>query len=201
MSARRILGYVFGYGTLADPGDWLLHRYPGEFEDPAYVLIDGFRRHWDLAADNADSAHDHKYHAAVGTEKREEIFVAALGLEHDEATTCNGVAIPVDEERLGWFEQREGLLYDRVTIDPERINVSLDGTLWTYFPKPSALKAFERGRRREKAFVPRYYVEMVPAAFAARGEAELAAYEASTRQPRCPVRDLELIRAPGDAGI
>lgn len=201
MSSREVLGYVFGYGTLADPSDWLLRRYPGEFADPIYLAIDGLRRHWDLAAANADPSHDHKYHVDADTGAREDIFVAALGLEHAEGVACNGVAIPVDRERLAWFDRREGLLYDRIAIEPERIGERLDGTLWTYFPKPSALADFEQGLRRGTAFVPRYYVESVPAAFAARGADALAAYRASTREPRCPLRDLELVRAPGDAGI
>lgn len=201
MSPREILGYVFGYGTLADPNDWLLRRHPGEFEDPTYVLIDGFRRHWDLAARNTAAEHDHKYHADAGTSERPDIYVAALGLEQVEDVACNGVAIPVDAERIGWFDRREGLLYDRVEVPPERINDSLDGVLWTYLPKPSALAAFEQGLRDGTAFVPRYYVDSVPAAFAARGNEALDAYRESTRTPRCPVRDLKLVRAEGDAGI
>jgi hypothetical protein len=201
MSARELLGYVFGYGTLADPYDWLLQRHPGEFAEPTYLSLDGFRRHWDLAAANAAPEHDHKYHVDAATGQREDIFVAALGLEHEEGCACNGVAIPVDGERLAWFDRREGLLYDRIEIEPERYREPLDGPLWTYFPRPEALAAFEEGMSRATAFVPRYYVESVPTAFAARGPQALAAYRASTREPRCPVRDLALVRAPGDAGI
>ncbi len=201
MSARELLGYVFGYGTLADPSDWLLQRYPGQFAEPTYLSLDGFRRHWDLAAANCASEHDHKYHVDAATSMREDIYVAALGLEKEEGCACNGVAIPVDGERLAWFDRREGMLYDRIAIEPERLTERLDGDVWTYFPKPAALAAFEQGRRESTVFVPSYYVEMVPAAFAARGPAALAAYRASTREPRCPVRDLKLVRAPGDRGI
>lgn len=201
MSTREILGYVFGYGTLADPNDWLLTRYPGEFADPTYVFINDYRRHWDVAADNAAPDHDSKYHVDIATGERPDIFVAALGLELLAGSTCNGVAIPVDDERLRWFDQREAKLYDRIVVEPQRISEPLGGTLWTYFPKPEALAAFEKGLRHEAAFAPRYYTEGVVAAFAARGEQALVAYLASTRPPRCPVRDLELFRAPGDAGI
>jgi hypothetical protein len=198
---REILGYVFGYGSLVDPADWLFQRHPGEFEDPTYVLIDGFRRHWDLAADNTDADHDHKYHADAATGERVDIYVATLGLELDEETACNGVAIPVDAERLAWLDRREGLLYDRIVIDPGRISEPLEGTLWTYFPKPTALAAFEAGMQRENVYLPRFYIEGVTAAFTRRGEDALSAYRASTREPRCPLRDLNLVRAPGDAGI
>lgn len=196
-----MLGFVFGYGTLADPDDWLLRRYPGDFPDTVYLAVDGYRRHWDLAADNSAARHDHKYHVDAATGERPDIYVAALGLEREAGCSCNGVAIPVDAERLAWFDKREGLLYDRIVVEGERISESLGGTLWTYFPKDSALAAFEEGLREGKAFAPRYYVESVPAAFAARGEEALAAYRASTREPRCPVRDLDLVRAAGDAGI
>ncbi len=201
MKPKEILGFVFGYGTLADPNDWLLVRNPAGFPPPVYVLIDGYRRHWDVAAENAAAQHDNKYHADIATSERPAIYVAALGLELVSGCRCNGVAIPVDAERLRWFDQREGKLYDRVVIEPGRISEALDGTLWTYFPKQSALEAFERGMREGTAFAPRYYTEGVEAAFAARGDDALAAYHASTRPPRCPIRDLELIRAPGDAGI
>jgi len=201
MKAREVLGYVFGYGTLADPNDWLLSRYPGEFADPTYIFIDGYRRHWDVAAENAAPDHDNKYHVDISTGERPDIYVAALGLELQEGCKCNGVALPVDGERLRWFDQREAMLYDRMVIKTERISEPLDGTLWTYFPKLEALAAFEEGLRGEAAFAPRYYTEGVVAAFTARGEQALAAYLASTRPPRCPVRDLELFRAPGDAGI
>jgi hypothetical protein len=51
------------------------------------------------------------------------------------------------------------------------------------------------------AFVPSYYPRRVIGAFRARSEEALADYHRSTRTPRCPERDLELFRAPGDAGI
>ncbi len=201
MSDRPILGYVFGYGTLADPNDWLLARFPGEFDPPVYLFVEGFRRHWDLAAANIDPDHDHKYHADAGSDERPDIYVAALGLEPAEGIRCNGVAIPVDETRLGWFDQREGRLYDRIVIKPERISEQLDGPLWTYYPKDSAAEDFAEGMKLGTAFVPAYYLERMNTAFGNRDEKALADYHASTREPRCPVRDLELVRAPGDAGI
>jgi hypothetical protein len=37
--------------------------------------------------------------------------------------------------------------------------------------------------------------------FAEIGPEANADYKLSTRPPECPLRDLELVRAPGDAGI
>ena len=201
MSASELLGYVFGYGTLADPNDWLIVRGDGRFPEPTYLHVLGYRRHWDMASDNLHPRHDNKYHAEADTGERSDIRVVSLTLEESLGTRCNGVAVPVDEERLRWFDQREGKLYTRELIPPERIDADLDMPLWSYFATPQSLAAFEAGMAEGNVYCPAYYVRMMDEVYGARGPEALADYRSSTREPRCPVRELVLVRAQGDLGI
>lgn len=201
MSADRLLGYVFGYGTLADPNDWLIVRGRGKFPDPIYLHVLDYRRHWDMASDNLDPIHDHKYHAESGTGERSDVRVVSLALEESPGVRCNGAAIPVDDQRLAWFDQREGKLYNRELISPGRIGQELDLPLWSYFPNARSLEVFEAGLTDGNVVCPAYYVRMMEEVFTARGADALEDYRRSTREPRCPIRELDLIRAPGDLGI
>jgi hypothetical protein len=201
MSRSSIQGYVFGYGTLADPNDWLIQRDGDRFPPTIYTHIAGYRRHWDMAADNAAPEHDNKYHADIATGARPDIKVVAMGLEEAPEIRCNGRAIPVDEQRLAWFDQREEKLYTREEILPDRIEADLGQPLWAYFPNKDSLATFEQGLEEGNVFYPAYYTRVVEDAFSAVGPEALEDYRQSTRPPRCPARDLKLVRAPGDAGI
>lgn len=74
-----VVGYVFGYGSLADPSDWLIAPR-SDLPNGVYGTLDGFCRHWDVALRNDDSIHDHKYYRDADSGERVEGFVATLGV-------------------------------------------------------------------------------------------------------------------------
>lgn len=200
-NTKKVIGYVFGYGSLADPDDWLIKRDRAGYLPSIYGHLSGYRRHWNLAMENGSSGHDHKYYVDVTSGERLAGWVATLGVEIAQGMHCNGVAVAVDDQRLAWFDQREGALYERVLLAASAFTPQLDLPLWTYIPAEAALANFQLGCRQDNVFLPEDYFYAIEELFAERGAQALAEYRASTGSPDCPLRKLALIRAPGDAGI
>jgi hypothetical protein len=199
--SRAIRGYVFGYGSLADPNDHLTVRNAGDFPEPVYGTLSGYRRHWDIAMENWANRHDHKHYVLSPGGERPRLRVATLGIESAPGVQCNGVAVPVDDTRLAWFDQREQFLYDRVGDLRGQFEPALELPLWTYVPTAEGEAIFDAGMKEGNVYLPSDYFADVQRVFRDRGSAAWRQFETSTRRPRCPVRDLYLFRAPGDRGI
>lgn len=200
MSSTGLVGYVFGYGSLVDPGDALVLRHARSLADPIYGIVSGYRRRWNVAKDNLAAMHDHKYYADPVTGVRLPIKVAFLNLSEGPAPHANGIAIPVNEERLRLFDARErGMM--RVDVS-DRFSTNLPAPLWAYSDASGLGQTiFAEGRRDHDIWIRSEYLHRVEAAFRALGAEPFAQYLASTDTPTCPVRSMRIIRAPGDAGI
>jgi hypothetical protein len=128
------------------------------------------------------------------TGDRPPVHVAFLDLEEaDPGAAVSGVLLPVPAAALPGLDRRErNYLRQDVTdrADP------CGARIWAYLGRPEARRRCAEARARSDAVVARSYAEAVRAAFAARGSAVLAAYEASTAAPGMPFADLERIEVP-----
>jgi hypothetical protein len=128
------------------------------------------------------------------TGDRPPVHVVFLDLEEaDPGAAVSGVLLPVPAAALPGLDRRErNYLRQDVTdrADP------CGARIWAYLGRPEARRRCAEARARGDAVVARSYAEAVRAAFAARGSAVLAAYEASTAAPGMPFADLERIEVP-----
>lgn len=182
-------GYVFGYASLADPGDPLVRRTAGG-RGARVVRVPG-RRRWVAGMRNRAAENDHRHYVDAGTGERPEIVVVTLSLEPG-TDEVDGVAIPVSYDELAWFDLRERR-YDRIALDVYE-GPALDGPLWAYTATARARADHEAGVRDGSAVVSDAYAGRVQDAFAGRGPAARAAYLASTDDPGVPRARLELRR-------
>jgi hypothetical protein len=187
----RLVGYVFGYGSLVVEDDSLAGA-GGPAVPPVWGTIDGYRRRWNVAMDNTAGENDEKHFVDAATGERPSIFVAWLNIEQARDVRVNGLAIPVTDRRLEEFDRRERS-YDRADVTTH-FAPDLGLPVWTYVGDGSALARFMTGLREGNVYISRAYVELVRDAFSAAGQEELARYEASTLPVECPMRELVLVR-------
>ncbi len=195
--------YVFGYASLvAMPGPGAL---PGRLR--------GYRRCWGAAMNNWEGGEDAKHFLDRDTGERPRIRVAYLDLEPREGSAVNGVAIPVDAERLAAFDARE-INYERVDVtDPFELAVPTDsagahaaGTdagraqpanpprrVFTYLGLETARERCRDGAAKGNIFVSRDYAAGVRLAFERLGAEALAEYERTTDPLPFPERDLQVV--------
>ena len=177
------MGYLlFAFGSLA--------AAPGG--RPA--RLHGLRRCWGVAMDNRQVIPGYKVWLDPVTGRRPPVQVAFLDLEEaGPGAAVSGVLLEVPGSALPDLDRRERN-YSREDVtsraDP------CGARVWAYLGRPEARARCAEGRRRGTAVVARAYADAVRAAFAARGPAELAAYEASTAAPGMPLADLERIEVP-----
>lgn len=181
------VGYIFGYGTLADPQDALVQRAAGE-DQPVFGHLSGFRRRWNVAMENCAPLNDHEHYVDAHTGERLDIFAVALNIEPGDGRP-NGLAIPVDERWIPEFELRE-LHYDRIDVSAA-FEPALPLPVWTFSANAQARKDFARGLEEGRAFIRRGYHERVLRTFRSLGPEQWSAFQASTDPPLCPLADLE----------
>ncbi|MBV9818156.1 MAG: gamma-glutamylcyclotransferase [Solirubrobacterales bacterium] len=178
--------YVFGYGSLvADPG-----FRPSRDPDPRGFVADvaGCRRGWGVAMDNRRDLPGYKYYTAPDG-SRPALYVCFLDLADDAppGTAVNGLCAPVDAETLSRLDRRERNYVRRDVSD--RLNAA-GARVWAYVGRDDARERLREGRRNETAAVAAAYLHAVRNGFAALGEDELAACEASLDPGDLPVREL-----------
>jgi SAM-dependent methyltransferase len=177
--SEEIVGYVFGYATLAAHDDALAVSARGE-RDIVYLHVEGFRRRFNVAMDNRAPLNDRAYYVDPRTRERLDIHVVACNLDADDGRV-NGVAIPVTADVLPRFDHRE-LHYDRVDVTA-RCTRELGLPVWTYVANELGRLDYERGAAAGRAFIRRTYVEAIERAFRAHGEEAWRDYRASTDPP------------------
>ena len=131
------MAFVFGYGSLAQPGAGRSLRLPG------------WRRVWGVAMDNRVTIPGYKYFLD-GVGGRPAVCVAFLDVVPDPAAHVDGVVFEVAD--LGDLDARERN-YRRVAVDG----------LWLYTGLEEARRRFAAG----PTVVARAYLEDVRAAFGA----------------------------------
>ena len=192
MSDPAELDYVFGYASLvalSEPG-----ALPGRLR--------GYRRYWGVAMDNWEATNDRKHFLDPRTGERLRIRVAYLNLREDAGSAVNGLALPVDADRLAALDERE-VNYERVDLTgafEPACGVAEDPALplprarvFTYVGTAAARERCRRGLAEGDCFVSRDYVADVRSAFAALGEDALVELDRTTDSLPFPERDLQVV--------
>lgn len=190
-----VVGYVFGYGSLAHPQDWALQGLPVK---AIYGHLSGYRRTWQVALENADPRYDHKHYKHKG--ERIECAVATLGIYScPSGPPCNGLAIPVTKSRLDLLKQRE-ISYQMSEDISNLFSQDLPLPLWAYVPSKESYQIYRRNENN--VFLPESYLSYCQEAFAywdpSGGWRD---FLVSTDPLPCPLLDLRLWRAAGKAGL
>ena len=175
--------YVFGYASLVQDGG------PGQVS-----RLHGVRRAWGVATDNSRGIPGYKMYLRRSDGSRPDVFVAFLDLVPDAGTAVNGVCRPAAEADLDALDRRERN-YDRVDVTASI--ESAPGRVWAYVGSAEARERLRRAREAGTAVVSRDYERKVHAGFRALGEAEYAAFLASSSLDGLPVWDLERVDLPG----
>lgn len=180
--------YVFGYASLVTPeGDTVLGR------------LHGYRRYWGAAMNNWEGGAEAKHFLDRDTGERPRIRVAYLDIEPSEGSVVNGIAIPVDAERLRAFDARE-INYERVEVTGA-FESAVDGDkatdaparVFTYIGLDAARERCRQGAADGDVYVSRDYAAGVRLAFERLGADALAEYERSTDPLPFPERDLQVV--------
>jgi cation transport regulator ChaC len=178
--------YVFGYASLVTlEGDAVLGR------------LHGYRRYWGVAMNNWEGGEEAKHFLDRDTGERPRIRVAYLDIEPSEGSVVNGVAIPVDAERLRAFDARE-INYERVEVTGafESANgeaADAPARVFTYIGLDAARERCRQGAADGDVYVSRDYAASVRLAFERLGADALAEYERSTDPLPFPERDLQVV--------
>jgi len=181
--------YVFGYASLVagdEPG-----ALPGRLR--------GYRRFWGAAMNNWEGGEEAKHFLDRDTGERPRIRVAYLDLREQEGSAVNGVALPVDTERLATLDARE-INYERVDVtdafepaaDVDAAAADPPGRVYAYIGLDAARERCRQGVADGDIFVSRDYAAGVRLAFERLGADALAEYERSTDPLPFPERDLQV---------
>ncbi len=127
------------------------------------------------------------------TGERPRIRVAYLDIYEQAGSAVNGLALPVDGERLRALDARE-LNYERVDVtgsfEPE-----VDGRVFTYVGLDAACERCRLGVAAGDIFVSRDYVAGVRRAFEQLGPRDLPEFDRTTDPLPFPQRGLRMIPA------
>lgn len=173
--------YVFGYASLAALED--ADALPGRLR--------GFRRRWDVAMNNWEGGEGVKHWLDRETGERPRIRVAYLDIAPSEGRTVNGVAIPVDAERMAQLDTRE-INYSRVDVTGE-FEGPARGRVFTYVGLDAARERCRQGAAEGDVFVAGDYVGGVRRAFERLGPRALLEFERTTDPSPFPERNLRMV--------
>lgn len=175
--------FVFGYGSLAAPGDVAPTR---AFHAEGFVTeLRGFRRCWGVAMNNRVTLPGYKYYLDEHG-GRPDVYVAFLDVLPASGQSVNGVCRPVSPEQLALLDRRER---NYVRRDVSAFcELPRDGVrVWTYLGSGPGRRRLTRARATASAVVDRTYLEGVRAAFARLGPPEYEACAASLDPGEMPV--------------
>lgn len=173
--------HVFGYASLV--GLNAPDATPGR--------LNGFRRRWGVAMNNWEGGEGVKHFLDPASGERPRIRVAYLDLYAQLAGVVNGLALPVDAERLAALDARE-VNYERVDVT-RAFEPALPGRVFTYLGLEAAHERCRAGAVAGDVFVSRIYAEIVRRAFERLAPDALAEYERTTDPLPFPERELEVV--------
>lgn len=191
--------YVFGYASLVAVPE-SLETERGVY-GPVPGRLNGYRRLWGAAMNNWEGGEEAKHFLDRETGERLRIRVAYLDLEPNAGHAVNGLAIPVDEERLAAFDARE-INYARVEVteafEPlplggERSGAVEPSRVFTYVGLGAARERCRQGIAEGDIFVSRDYAAGVRLAFERLGANALIEFERTTDPLPFPERDLQVV--------
>jgi gamma-glutamylcyclotransferase (GGCT)/AIG2-like uncharacterized protein YtfP len=161
---------------------------------PLVCELNGYRRTWNVAMDNAQTIPGYKLYVDAATGARGDWFVTFLNVVRDERASVNGVLFEVTPRTLQALDQRERN-YSRIEVSAD-LDQPVDGEVWVYAGAAAAVRRFELGHRTGRAVVPSEYRRQVAEDFAAVGPGHRERFIELTDPPPCPVVDLRRIDLP-----
>jgi len=191
------LDYVFGYASLVG----LREGYSADLEEtPLPGRLRGFRRRWGVAMNNWEGDGGAKHFVDRASGERPRIRVAYLDIYEDAGCAVNGLALPVDRERLEAIDARE-VNYERVELtaafEPDGGRGALPDPprVFAYVGLDAARERCRQGAEDGDAFVSRDYAQGVRHAFAGLAPGALAEFDRTTDPLPFPERDLRVVHA------
>jgi dephospho-CoA kinase len=183
--------WVFGYGSLVSPPSMARTLERDIDKDAGWrtAHLVGFGRRWNYGSLTLRGNWRH------GDDLVEDGVVISLGLVEAGGESCNGVAVRVTTAELGRLDWRERD-YERTDIT-EQVTTeagTVDGRIFTYVPRPSAIARYEDARDAGRGAVRRTYWNLVHDAFADLGSHHLDHLAAHTPAPDVPIVDVTLRR-------
>lgn len=181
------MNYVFGYASLVALEEG---ASPGR--------LHGYRRVWGVAMNNWEGGEEAKHWLDRASGQRPHVRIAYLDLREQEGSAVNGLALPVDADRLAELDARE-INYRRVDVSGAfesfgpRAGTAGAPRVFTYVGLDAARERCRRGVADGDVFVSRDYAAGVRRAFEQLGPEALAEFERSTDPLRFPERDLRVV--------
>lgn len=189
------IAYVFGYASLVALED--AGALPGRLR--------GYRRCWGVAMNNWEGGEDAKHWLDRATGERPRIRVAYLDLREQEGSSVNGLALPVDADRLAELDVRE-INYERVEVTdafeptPAAEHSAATGPatdrpmrVFVYVGLPTARERYRQGVAEDNVFVAGDYASSVRRAFEGLGQDAVPEFERTTDPSPFPERDLRVV--------
>lgn len=184
-----MIAYVFGYASLVALGEPLAGEGVEIAAQPG--RLHGYRRRWGAAMDNWEAANDHKHFVDPETGERPRLRVAYLDLYEREGSSVNGLALPVDADRLAALDARE-LNYERVELS-DAFEPALGEPVFAYLGSPAARERCRRGAEEGDVYLSSEYLALVRAAFEALEPGALAEFDRTTDPPPFGERPLRRV--------
>jgi hypothetical protein len=181
--------YVFAYGSLAELRDPLV--IDGKELDPVPGRLIGFRRLWGVAMNNWEEYPARKHFVDPESSQAPPVRVAFLDVEEEPGATVNGLAIPVDAERLAALDLRERR-YDRRDVSAA-FEPALPHQVFLYTGRRDARERARLDFSEAPIVISDEYLARVRRAFEALGPDALAEYDRTTEPPPFPARPLEQV--------
>lgn len=173
-----MFAYVFGYASLVAIED--AEAVPGR--------LHGYRRFWGAAMNNWEGGEGAKHWLDRETGARPRIRVAYIDLYERPGSAVNGLALPVDGERLRRLDARE-LNYQRVEVT-DAFEPEVPGRVFTYFGLDAARERRREGAAAGNVFVAVEYAVAVRRAFEQLGPRNFLEFDRTTDPLPFPERDL-----------
>ncbi len=182
------LAYVFGYASLVALED--AGALPGRLR--------GYRRRWGAAMNNWEGGEGAKHWLDRASGERPRIRVAYLDLREEEGSAVNGLALPVDADRLAELDARE-INYARIDVStafqPSGWPPPSDEVprVFTYVGLDAARERCRRGAAEDNIFVSSDYAAGVRRAFEQLAPGALAEFDRTTDPLPFPQWDLRVV--------
>jgi len=170
--------YVFGYASLVALED--ADAIPGRLR--------GFRRRWGVAMNNWEGGEGAKHWLDRETGERPHIRVAYLDIYERAGSAVNGLALPVEAERLAELDARE-INYRRVDVTAA-FEGDVTERVFTYVGLDAARERCRLGVEESNAFVSRSYLSEVRHALERLSPGAIAEFDRTTDPLPFPERDL-----------
>ncbi|HET7054405.1 MAG TPA: gamma-glutamylcyclotransferase family protein [Solirubrobacterales bacterium] len=180
-----MIDYVFGYASLVALAD----------EKAALGRLRGFRRSWGVAMNNWEGGARVKHWLDRVSGERPRIRVAYLDIYEDADCAVNGLALPIDAERLPALDARE-INYRRVDVTAA-FEGDATGQVFTYVGLDAARERYRQGIDEGNTFVSRSYLSEVRRAFERLSPEELPEFDRTTDPLPLPARDLLRVDVEG----